>query len=104
MIDDLGSAIDDLKVDGGASQNNYLVQFQSDISKIKVVRPKFIESTGIGAAYLAGLYSGFWKDKEELKSHMGVDKTFEPSMSDEEVADKIKGWNKAVKCVEEFAK
>lgn len=104
MIDDLGSAIDDLKVDGGASQNNYLVQFQSDISKIKVVRPKFIETTGIGAAYLAGLYSGFWKDKEELKSHMGIDKEFSSGMSDEEVVDKIKGWNKAVKCVEEFAK
>ena len=104
MIDDLGSAIDDLKVDGGASQNNYLVQFQSDISKIKVVRPKLIETTGIGAAYLAGLYSGFWKDKEELKSHMEIDKEFSPGMSDEEVEDKIKGWNKAVKCVEEYSK
>lgn len=102
MIDDLGSAIDDLKVDGGASQNNYLVQFQSDISKIKVVRPKLIETTGIGAAYLAGLYSGFWKDKEELKSHMGIDKEFSPGMSDEEATDKIKGWNKAVECTIRF--
>ena len=104
MKEDLGETVDDINVDGGASQNNYLVQFQSDISGIKVVRPKLTETTGIGAAYLAGLYSGFWKDKEELKSHMGIDKTFEPSMSDDDVEAKIKGWNKAVKCVEEFAK
>lgn len=104
MIEDLGSSIDDLNVDGGACANNYLLQFQADISKIKVVRPKLIETTGIGAAYLAGLYTGFWKDKDELKTHMGIDKEFSPGMSDEAVADKIKGWNKAVKCVEEFAK
>ena len=104
MVEDLGSSIDDLNVDGGACANNYLVQFQSDISRIKVVRPKFIETTGIGASYLAGLYTGFWKDKDELKTHMGIDQTFTPSMSDNEVEEKLKGWNKAVKCVEEYTK
>lgn len=104
MIEDLGSSIDDLNVDGGACANNYLLQFQADISKIKVVRPKLIETTGIGAAYLAGLYTGFWKDKDELKTHMGIDKTFTPSMSDNVVVEKIKGWNKAIKCVEEYSK
>ena len=104
MKEDLGESVDDINVDGGASQNNYLVQFQSDISGIEVVRPKLTETTGIGAAYLAGLYSGFWKSKEELKSHMEIDKEFTPSMSDDEVKDLISGWNKAVKCVEEFAK
>ena len=103
MVEDLGSSIDDLNVDGGACTNNYLVQFQSDISKIKVVRPKLIESTGIGAAYLAGLYSGFWKDKEELKTHMEIDKVFEPSKDEAEVAELVDGWNKAVKCTISFA-
>ncbi|MBR2213014.1 MAG: glycerol kinase GlpK [Eubacterium sp.] len=103
MVEDLGSSIDDLNVDGGACANNYLVQFQSDISKIKVVRPKLIESTGIGAAYLAGLYSGFWKDKDELKTHMEIDKVFEPSKDEAEVAELVDGWNKAVKCTISFA-
>ena len=102
MIEDLGSSIDDLNVDGGACANNYLLQFQANISGVEVIRPKLIETTGIGAAYLAGLYTGFWKDKDELKTHMEIDKTFEPSMSDEEVVDKIKGWNKAVECTIRF--
>lgn len=104
MVEDLGSSIDDLNVDGGACANNYLVQFQSDISKIKVVRPKLIETTGIGAAYLAGLYTGFWKDKDELKTHMGIDQMFKPSMDSEKVNELLAGWNKAVKCVEEYTK
>ncbi len=104
MVEDLGSNIDDLNVDGGACANNYLLQFQADISGVEVIRPKLIETTGIGAAYLAGLYTGFWKDKDELKTHMGIDKKFSPSMDTEKVNELLAGWNKAVKCVEEFAK
>ncbi len=98
MKEDLGESIDDINVDGGACANNFLVQFQADISKSKVVRPKFIETTGIGAAYLAGLYTGFWKDKDELKTHMEIDKVFEPSKSETEVEKLLDGWNKAIKC------
>ena len=104
MIEDLGSSIDDLNVDGGACANNYLLQFQANISGVEVIRPKLIETTGIGAAYLAGLYTGFWKDKDELKTHMGIDKTFKPSMDSEKVNELLAGWNKAVKCVEEYTK
>ena len=99
MVEDLGSSIDDLNVDGGACANNYLLQFQADISGVEVIRPKLIETTGIGAAYLAGLYTGFWKDKDELKTHMGIDKTFKPSKEDAEVKALIDGWNRAVNCV-----
>ena len=103
MIEDLGSSIDDLNVDGGACANNYLLQFQANISGVEVIRPKLIETTGIGAAYLAGLYSGFWKDKDELKTHMEIDKVFEPSKDEAEVAELVDGWNKAVKCTISFA-
>ena len=103
MVEDLGSSIDDLNVDGGACANNYLLQFQANISGVEVIRPKLIETTGIGAAYLAGLYSGFWKDKDELKTHMEIDKVFEPSKDEAEVAELVDGWNKAVKCTISFA-
>lgn len=98
MKEDLGEPIDDMKVDGGACANNFLVQFQADISGVKVIRPKLIETTGIGAAYLAGLYTGFWRDKDELKNHMEVDREFEPSKSKSEVKELIDGWDKAVEC------
>ena len=104
MKDDLGESIDDINVDGGACANDFLVQFQADISGLKVIRPKLIETTGIGAAYLAGLYTGFWKDKDELKTHMEIDKTFEPSKSAEEVKELLDGWNKAVECAVTYAK
>ncbi len=104
MVEDLGSSIDDLNVDGGACANNYLLQFQADISGVEVIRPRLIETTGIGAAYLAGLYKGFWKDKDELKTHMAIDKKFSPSMDNEKVNELLTGWNKAVKCVEEYSK
>ena len=104
MKEDLGESIDDMKVDGGACANNFLVQFQSDISGVKVIRPKLIETTGIGAAYLAGLYTGFWKDKDELKTHMEIDREFEPSKSDTEVQELIDGWNKAVECAQVYTK
>lgn len=103
MVEDLGSSIDDLNVDGGACANNYLLQFQADISGVEVIRPKLIETTGIGAAYLAGLYTGFWKDKDELKTHMEIDQTFKTSMDSEKVNELLAGWNKAIKTVEYYS-
>lgn len=90
--------IDDMKVDGGASKNNLLMQFQADISGLVVKRPELVETTAIGAAYLAGLCTGFWKDKNELKSHNDKNDVFQPTMAKEKVDKCIKGWKRAVKC------
>ena len=92
------NTVDDLKVDGGACANNLLMQFQADISGIEVKRPKQIETTGIGAAYLAGLYTGFWKDKAGLARHQQLDRTFAPSMEEEKSQKLLKGWKNAVRC------
>ena len=86
----------ELRVDGGASANNLLMQFQSDILKTPVVRPKIVETTALGAAYLAGLATGFWKDFEELKQQWDLDRTFTPQFSEEKLSE-IKGkWDDAV--------
>jgi glycerol kinase len=103
MEQDAETSINSIKVDGGASANNLLMQFQSDITGKEVVRPTVIETTGLGAAYLAGLATGYWKSKEEIKANMGVDRTFENKMDKELVKEKIKGWNKAVKCALVYA-
>lgn len=97
MAKDLGKPIISLKVDGGASKSNYLMQFQSSISNVKVQRPSNIETTGLGAAYLAGLAVGYWKNIEEVKTLNLPDKVFEPELSQEEVAKLLKGWNESVK-------
>ncbi|BBA22573.1 glycerol kinase [Mycoplasmopsis bovirhinis] len=97
MAKDLGKPIISLKVDGGASKSNYLMQFQSSISNVKVQRPSNIETTGLGAAYLAGLAVGYWKNIEEVKTLNLADKVFEPELSQEEVAKLLKGWNESVK-------
>lgn len=96
MQKDLGKPIILLKVDGGASKSNYLMQFQSSITNIKVERPSNIETTGMGASYLAGLAVGFWKDIQELKTLNAPDKVFEPKMNEVERAKLIKGWDTAV--------
>ena len=98
MEQDLGEEIHTIKVDGGACANNLLMQFQSDISGKKVVRPKVIETTGLGAAYLAGLATGYWRDKEDIRNNMQIDKTFIAQMSDREVREKLEGWERAIKC------
>ena len=98
MEQDLGEEIQSIKVDGGACANNLLMQFQADISGKNVVRPSVIETTGLGAAYLAGLATGYWKDKEEIRANMGIDQTFTAQMNKEEVDEKLKGWKRAVKC------
>ena len=92
-----------LKVDGGASANNYLLQAQADISRSTVVRPRCVETTAMGAAYLAGLAVGYWKDLEDIRKNWAVDREFEPAISSEETAQKVKGWKKAVSCARFWA-
>ena len=96
MEDDSGITLKALKVDGGAVANNFLMQFQSDILGVPVDRPKVTETTAMGAAFLAGLAVGFWKDKAEIAAKWNVDRTFKPSMSAEVRDKKYKGWQKAV--------
>lgn len=85
-----------LKVDGGASRNNLLMQFQSDILDTEVLRPVVTETTALGAAYMAGLATGYWKDVEEIKSQWGIDRRFEPHSDKETVLKEIEGWHDAV--------
>ena len=96
MQEDSGLKLKGLKVDGGASSNNFLMQFQSDILDVNINRPKVVETTALGAAYLAGLAVGFYKDKEEIKSSWIIDKEFTPNMSDDKRNLLYKGWKKAV--------
>jgi glycerol kinase len=95
--DDSKIKLPELRVDGGATRNDSLLQFQSDILQIPVIRPKMTETTALGAAYLAGLAVGFWKDKKELSEHAGIDKVFEPKMSREKAESLKSKWNEAVK-------
>lgn len=95
--DDSKIKLPELRVDGGATRNDSLLQFQSDILQIPVIRPKITETTSLGAAYLAGLAVGFWKDKNELSEHTEIDKIFEPKMSLEESQKLRSRWNEAVK-------
>lgn len=86
-----------LKVDGGASANRFLMQFQADILNTKVLKPQVIETTALGAAYLAGLAVGFWKDKDEIRSNWALAETFVPNMASERREELMIGWHKAVK-------
>lgn len=104
MQQDAGITLDSFRVDGGASANDFLMQFQADILNAKVIRPKCIETTALGAAYLAGLAVGYWKDVEEIKKNWTIGKEFTPDIDDETRDRKIKGWKKAVKCSLEWAK
>lgn len=87
-----------LKVDGGASSNDFLMQVQADIIDTVVLRPECVESTAMGAAYLAGLAVGYWKSKEEILGSMAINKCFEPLITEEERQGRIAGWKQAVKC------
>ena len=98
MEEDSGIRVKALKVDGGAVVNNFLMQFQSDILGVRVDRPQIAETTAMGAAFLAGLAVGFWKDKEEIAEKWKVDRSFAPAMSDELREKKCRGWKKAVAC------
>jgi glycerol kinase len=97
MEADAGIPIAELRVDGGATHNNMLMQFQSEIVNTKVVRPTMVETTALGAAYLAGLAVGFWKDIEELRSKWQVDKIFTPTINAAQRAEHIQGWERAIK-------
>ena len=97
-------SLSSLKVDGGASANDFLMQTQADIINAPVNRPQCIETTAMGAAYLAGLAVGYWKDKEEVISNWAIDKIFTPEIEEEKRRKKIKGWEKAVKYAYGWAK
>ena len=97
MENDLGIDIKTLCVDGGASQNNFLMQFEADILHAEVKRPKVIEVTALGAAYLAGLYIAYWRDLDDIKDNIEIDKIFSPTMSHEERTRRIHGWHKAIR-------
>jgi glycerol kinase len=97
MEADAGIQIRELRVDGGATVNNALMQFQSDILNCKVVRPKVTETTALGAAYLAGLAVGFWKNVEEIQQQWQVDHSFAPAMDDNKRNQLVHGWQRAVK-------
>lgn len=96
MKADSGIGLSALKADGGASSNNFLMQVQADIINAPVNRPVCVETTAMGAAYLAGLAVGYWKNKDEVVSNWAIDRTFSPSISEEERSRRISGWNKAV--------
>lgn len=96
MENDSGMKLSKLNVDGGASANNLLMQMQADIIQTEVNRPKCVETTAAGAAYLAGLAVGYWKNKEDVLTNISIEKTFEPEISREEQEKKIAKWHKAV--------
>lgn len=97
MQRDADVKITNLNVDGGASANNFLMQFQADILDANVVRPMVTETTALGASYLAGLTIGYWKDVDDIRSNVEVDKVFVPHMDEHTRRDLIKGWQKAVR-------
>ena len=104
MEADSGIPLQELKVDGGAAANGYLVQTQADLSNAPVLRPSCVETTAMGAAYLAGLAVGYWSDLEDVKANWAVDRRFEPQISGEERIQRLTGWKKAVKCCAGWAK
>ncbi|WP_024615589.1 glycerol kinase GlpK [Clostridium sp. Ade.TY] len=104
MEEDAGIKIDVLKVDGGASKNDFLMQFQADILETEVTRPIITETTALGAAYLAGLAVGFWKDKEEIAKSWYASENFKPKSEKEQIEKLYLGWKKAVKRVSGWEK
>jgi len=103
MEKDSGIEIRELRVDGGATVNNNLMQFQSDLLQATVIRPKITETTALGAAYLAGLAVAFWKNIEETSKQWQIDRTFVPVMAPEKTESLVKGWKRAVKATEAWA-
>ncbi|MCU0363531.1 MAG: glycerol kinase GlpK [Bacteroidales bacterium] len=103
MNADSGIDIKELRVDGGATVNNRLMQFQADILQAKVVRPRITETTALGAAYLAGLAVGYWSGLKETGSQWEMDRTFEPELKPEDTETLIRGWHRAVKAAKVWA-
>ena len=104
MRADSGIALASLKVDGGASANNYLMQTQADVIGAPVLRPTCVESTAMGAAYLAGLAVGFWRDQAEIRKIWAVDRTFEPKLDAKSRDARLHGWHRAVQRAFDWAK
>ena len=104
MAADSGITLQQLKVDGGAAANAYLVQTQADLSNAPVLRPKCVETTAMGAAYLAGLAVGYWKSTEDIRKNWAVDRRFDPSIAETDRNQRLQGWKKAVACCEGWAK
>ena len=103
MNADAGLPIKELRVDGGATANDLLMQFQSDMLDCKVIRPKITETTALGAGYLAGLAIGFWKDTNEIENYWAAEKNFEPVMKEEDRLKEIRQWKKAIKAAQAWA-
>jgi len=103
MQTDAGITLTELRVDGGAAANNLLMQIQADILGVPVVRPRVLETTALGAGYLAGLAVGYWKDAADVAANWRVDRVFEPAMPHERVAALRSGWNKAVARAKDWA-
>lgn len=103
MEEDAGVTLNGLRVDGGASANNMLVQFQADIIDAAVLRPECIETTALGAAYLAGLAAGYWKDRDEIRENWQLGRRFEPVMDSGERKKLLRGWQRAVRCARLWA-
>jgi glycerol kinase len=102
MKEDSGIAMNGLRVDGGASANDMLMQFQADILRVPVIRPRIVETTALGAAYLAGLAVGFWKDRADVSRAWQADRTFEPRMSADETARRRSRWSAALSRAREW--
>ena len=96
MEADAGLAIKELRVDGGATANNLLMQFQADLLNCKVIRPEITETTALGAAYLAGLATGFWESVDDLQKLWKSEKEFTPAVDEYDVKEKITGWERAI--------
>jgi glycerol kinase len=104
MEADSGISIKELRVDGGATANDLLMQFQSDILNTKVLRPKITETTALGAAYLAGLAVGYWKSIEDIQQQWQIDRTFAPAMNDDKRNELARGWQKAIGAAVDWTK
>lgn len=102
MEEDSGINLNSLRVDGGASANNFLMKFQADILGLFVERPKCIETTALGAAYLAGLKVGYWNSREDIVKNWNLGRRFEPTMGEADKQKRLKGWKKAVRCARFF--
>jgi glycerol kinase len=103
MEADLGSKIAELRVDGGAVANNLLMQFQADILGVNVVRPQITETTALGAAYLAGLAVGYWKDIGEIQDQWKLDRRFTPELASTEAKAHLQGWQRAINASKAWA-
>ena len=96
MEADAGIAIKELRVDGGATANNLLMQFQSDLLNTKVIRPKVVETTALGAAYLAGLAVGYWSSTDDIQKQWQMESIFSPLMTDAKRNELSEGWKRAI--------